>query len=72
MRLVFMNIAKRRQCKASDLRDYMLLDFEDGEASIIKHVKHLASKVLFESRDTQFSLESDEDVFVVTRLTLVR
>lgn len=67
-----MNIDKRRQCKAADLRDYMLLDFEDGEASIIKNVKHLASKVLFESRGTQFSLESDEDVFVVTRLTLVR
>jgi hypothetical protein len=66
-----MNIAKRRQCKASDLRDYMLLDFEDGEASIIKEVKHVASKVLFMSRGTQFSLDSDEEVFVVTRLTLV-
>lgn len=66
-----MNIAKRRQCKAADLRDYMLLDFEDGEASIIKEVKHVSSKVLFISRATQFSLDSDEEVFVVTRLTLV-
>lgn len=66
-----MNIAKRRQCKASDLRDYMLLDFEDGEASIIKEVKHVSSKALFMSRGTQFSLDSDEEVFVVTRLTLV-
>lgn len=67
-----MNIVKRRQCKASELRDYMLLDFEDGDPSLIKEVKHLASKVLFMARGTNFSLDNDEEVFVVTRMTLVQ
>lgn len=64
-------IIKRNSITAAQLRDFMLLDFEDGEPGMVSAVRHLAHKVLFTARNTEFSVDSDEILYVVKLMQLV-
>lgn len=64
-------IIRRRTITASQLRDGVLLDFEDEDPGMVSEVKHLARRVLFTARGTQFSLDRDEQIILVTRMQLV-
>lgn len=65
------NITRRRSITAAQLRDGMLLDFDDEQPGIVSDVKHLAHKILFMARGTQFALDRDEHVMLVIRMQLV-
>lgn len=64
-------IVRRRAIPASQLRDGVLLDFDDDEPGMVKNVKHLAHKVLFTARDCEFSLDRDEMVQLVILMRIV-
>lgn len=64
-------IIRRRTITAAQLRDGVLLDFEDEDPGMVSEVKHLARRVLFTARGTQFSLDRDEQIILVTRMQLV-
>lgn len=65
-------IMRRRTVRAESLHDGVLLDFEDGEPGVITEVRHLAHSVLFTARGTEFRLERDDEVMLVTRMQLVQ
>lgn len=48
----------------------MLIDFDDGEPGMITNVRHLAHKVLFTARNTEFSADADEIFCVVQAMKL--
>lgn len=48
----------------------MLIDFDDGEPGMITNVRHLAHKVLFTARNTEFSADKDEIFCAVQRMTI--
>lgn len=64
-------IIRRRAVVAAQLRNGMLLNFDDNEPAIIDEVKHLAHKVLFNARGTQFCLDNDEMVQLVMIMRVV-
>lgn len=63
-------IVKRLTVAASQLRDFMLIDFDDDEPGMIHNVRHLAHKVLFTARGTEFSVDKDEILQVVLLMRL--
>lgn len=65
------DIIRRRTIRADQLREGQLLDFEDGNPSMVSDVKHLARKVLFNARGTQFALDRDEMLQTVIIMRLV-
>lgn len=65
-------ITRSRTVRADTLHDGVLLDFEDGEPGMVSEVQHMAHSVLFTARGTQFRLERDEQVTMVTRMQLVQ
>lgn len=65
------SVVRRRTIEACQIRDGVLLDFDDGEPSMVSEVKHLARKVLFTARGTQFSLDADEQVQLVVLMRVV-
>lgn len=62
---------KKRAVKAADLRDGILLDFDGGEPAIIRKVFVGDHMVEFTANGTKFTVERDEELVQVTRLTLV-
>lgn len=62
---------KKRAVKAADLRDGILLDFDGGEPAIIRKVIVGDHMVEFTANGTKFTVERDEELVQVTRLTLV-
>lgn len=64
-------IIRRRTITADQLRDGVLLDFEDEDPGMVSEVKHLSGRVLFTARGAQFSLDRDEQIILVTRMQLV-
>lgn len=66
-----MKIVKRRQIKASELKDYMLVDFDDNDPPMVHGVVVGEKMVNFIAHGTEFSIQKDEEIFVVTRMTLV-
>lgn len=64
-------IVRRRSIAASQLCDGVLLDFDDNEPGLVSEVKHLAHKVLFKARGTEFSLDRDEFVQLVILMRVV-
>ena len=65
------SIVRRRTISASQIRDGVLLDFDDGEPGMVSEVTHLARKVVFMARGTQFSLDADEMVQLVVLMRVV-
>lgn len=63
-------ITKCSSVTASQLRDFMLIDFDDGEPGMTTNVRHLAHKVLFTARNTEFSADKDEIFCAVQRMTI--
>ncbi|WP_313682390.1 hypothetical protein [Pantoea sp.] len=63
-------IVKRLGVTASQLRDFMLIDFDDDEPGMIQNVRHLAHKVLFTARSAEWSVDKDEILYVVTNMKL--
>lgn len=64
-------IVRRRTVRADQLREGMLLDFDDGNPDMVKELKHLAHKVLFTSRGCQFALDRDDIVQTVIMMRIV-
>ncbi len=64
-------IVRKRAMRAEQLREGMLVDFEDGEPDTVKDVKHLAHKVLFTARGCEFALERDEMIQTVFMMRVV-
>lgn len=64
-------IVRKRAMRAEQLREGMLVDFEDGEPDTIKDVKHLTHKVLFTARGCEFALERDEMIQTVFMMRVV-
>lgn len=65
------DIIRRRAIRADQLRDGVLLDFDDNEPRLVSDVKHLAKKVLFKARGCEFTLDKDELVNLVIIMRLV-
>lgn len=64
-------IVRKRQLQACQLREGMMLDFEDGEPGMVSGLIHAAHKVLFAARGDQFSLDRNEIVFVCTIMKVI-
>ncbi len=64
-------IIRRRSIRADQLREGVLLDFDDGDPGMVSEVKHLAHKVLFNARGCQFALDRDEMVQLVILMRVV-
>jgi hypothetical protein len=65
------DIIRRRAVRADQLRDGVLLDFDDSEPGLVSDVKHLAKKVLFKAHGCEFALDKDELVNLVIIMRLV-
>ena len=64
-------VVRRRTLCAEQLREGMLLDFEDGEPGIVSKLKHTANKVLFTARQCDYSLDRDEILQAVIIMRVV-
>lgn len=64
-------IIRRRTITASQIREGVLLDFDDSEPGMVSEVKHLANKVLFKARGCEFALDRDEMVQLVVIMRVV-
>ncbi len=65
------DIIRRRTLRADQLREGMLVDFEDGEPAIVSKLKHTANKVLFTARQCDYSLDRDEILQAVIMMRVV-
>ncbi len=65
------DIIRRRTLRADQLREGMLVDFEDGEPGIVSKLKHTANKVLFTARKCEFALDRDEILQAVIMMRVV-
>lgn len=65
------DIIRRRTLRADQLREGMLVDFEDGEPGIVSKLKHTANKVLFTARQRDYSLDRDEILQAVIMMRVV-
>lgn len=64
-------IIRRRTITASQIREGVLLDFDDNDPGMVSEVKHLAHKVLFKARGCEFALDRDEMVQLVILMRVV-
>lgn len=62
---------KKRPIKATDLHDGLMLDFDDDNPAIIRDVTIGERTVQFTANGTLFTVECDEVLYQVTRLTIV-
>lgn len=62
---------RRRAIAAHQLRECMLIDFDDDQPAMVSNVKHLPHSVLFDARGTQFRLDKFEQLVVVIRMEVV-
>lgn len=65
------DIIRRRAIRADQLRDGVLLDFDDADPGMVSNVRHLAHKVLFKARGIEWSLDRDEMVQLVVIMRVV-
>lgn len=64
-------IVRKRQLQAHQIREGMMLDFDDGEPGMVSGLIHAAHKVLFTARGDHFSLDRNETVFVCTIMKVI-
>jgi len=62
---------RRRTIAAHQLRECMLIDFEDDNPAMVSQIKHMAHSVLFTARGTEFRLDRYDQVIVVIRMEVV-
>lgn len=65
------DVIRRRTIPAEQLRDGMMLDFDDGEPGIVSKLKHTAHKVLFTARECEYSLDTDDVLQAVIIMRVV-
>lgn len=65
------DIIRRRIVRADQLRNGVLLDFDDSEPGMVSELRHLAHKVLFKARGIEWSLDHDEMVQLVVIMRVV-
>ncbi len=64
-------VIRRRSVRAEQIREGVLLDFDDKEPGMVSNVKHLAHKVLFTARGCEFALDRDDMVQLVVMMRIV-
>lgn len=62
---------KKHPVRADELKDNMLIDFDGGEPGVIHNVVIGQHRVNFKANGTEFSIERDEILYRVTRMTLI-
>lgn len=65
------DIIRKRKITAAQIRNNVLVDFNDGEPSIVSNVRHLAHKVIFTARGCERSLNYNDEITIVILMRIV-
>ncbi len=64
-------IVRKCTITAHQLRDGMLLNFDDDNPGMVSNVKHVVNKVLFRARNTEWTVDRDEILYTVVIMRVV-